>query len=176
MESRNRDVAQVPSTVTVAAGSTTATFTIQTSSVNSSTQVIISAEYLGVQKLVTLTVGPPTLEPKFTVTSSSLGENACKVTNSSGSLDCTLDASASRGQIEQYLWTYTVDDDDAEDNPRSAITTPEVDCGLLDDQTLDSEGRFNMTIALRLRGRDGTTSSAVSKTVKITPDGYCSYD
>jgi hypothetical protein len=60
LSSSNTGVAQVPSSVTVAAGATTATFSVTTTPVSSSTSVTITGKY-GVNKTANMTVTPPTL-------------------------------------------------------------------------------------------------------------------
>ena len=59
LTSSNTAAAQVPASVTVAAGETTATFTVTTSPVASNTSVTISALYNGVTRTATLTVTTP---------------------------------------------------------------------------------------------------------------------
>jgi hypothetical protein len=49
-------VATVPSSVTVSAGQTSASFTVRTQRVSSNTNVVISATYNGTTKQATLTV------------------------------------------------------------------------------------------------------------------------
>jgi hypothetical protein len=58
LSSSDTSVAAVPSSVTVAAGATSATFTISTGSVSASTMITISASYAGVTKAASLTVNP----------------------------------------------------------------------------------------------------------------------
>src|SRR5947208_1836781 len=58
LSSRDTSVATVPSSVTVAAGATSATFTVRTSAVSESTTVIISASYASLTKTASLTVNP----------------------------------------------------------------------------------------------------------------------
>jgi hypothetical protein len=58
LSSSNTSVATVPSSVTVAAGATSATFTVATSAVSASTVVTISASYAGGTKMASLTVNP----------------------------------------------------------------------------------------------------------------------
>jgi hypothetical protein len=58
LSSNNTSAAQVPSTVTVSSGATTATFTVTTSSVSSVTTVTLTASYNGGNKTATLTVNP----------------------------------------------------------------------------------------------------------------------
>ena len=59
LSSSNAAVAQVPSSVTVAAGASSASFTVSTSVVTASTTVNISATYNGVSRSASLTVTPP---------------------------------------------------------------------------------------------------------------------
>jgi hypothetical protein len=59
MLSSNSVVASVPSSVTVLAGASSATFTVSTSAVTISTPVTISASYAAVTKTASLTVAPP---------------------------------------------------------------------------------------------------------------------
>jgi hypothetical protein len=58
LASANGSAANVPPSVTVAAGATLATFPIQAGTVSSNTQVAVTARYDGVQKSATLTVTP----------------------------------------------------------------------------------------------------------------------
>lgn len=63
LSSSNTAVAQVPSSVTVPAGVTTATFTVSTSAVSTSTAITISAVYAGTTRTATLNVGPAAPPP-----------------------------------------------------------------------------------------------------------------
>jgi len=63
LSSANSAVASVPASVNVAAGASSANFTINTSNVSASTPVTISASYSGVTKNTTLTVVPPGAVP-----------------------------------------------------------------------------------------------------------------
>jgi hypothetical protein len=58
LTSSNTSVAQVPSSITIPAGSTNANFAITTSSVTAATPVTVSAVYGGVTKTTILTVNP----------------------------------------------------------------------------------------------------------------------
>jgi hypothetical protein len=59
LSSSSTSTATVPATVTVAAGASSAPFTVNTSAVTTSTPVIISASYAGTTKTASLTVAPP---------------------------------------------------------------------------------------------------------------------
>ncbi|PYV11686.1 MAG: hypothetical protein DMG23_03555 [Acidobacteria bacterium] len=61
LSSSNTGAATVPSNVTVPAGATSATFTVSTSPVSSSTSVAISGSYNGSTRTASLTVTPPTV-------------------------------------------------------------------------------------------------------------------
>ena len=108
LTSDNPSVAKVPSTVTVAGGSRTGTFVIDTSTVTASTNVRITASYAGAAMSTTLTVTPPGLLASFVVRSPTKGTGACAVDGQTQELDCVLDASASQGFISSYIWTYTM--------------------------------------------------------------------
>jgi thermitase len=58
LSSSNTNVATVPSTVTVPAGATSATFTVSTRAVSSATSVTITASAGGISRTATLTVNP----------------------------------------------------------------------------------------------------------------------
>jgi len=62
LASSNTTVATVPSSVTIPAGASSATFTVATNAVNVLTNVVISAVYGGVSQSATLTVTPPSAD------------------------------------------------------------------------------------------------------------------
>ncbi|MEJ7615400.1 MAG: hypothetical protein WKF30_00165 [Pyrinomonadaceae bacterium] len=63
LTSSNSAIAAVPASVTVAAGATSATFTITTNSVTAATSVSISASYGGITRTAPLTVNPQAAPP-----------------------------------------------------------------------------------------------------------------
>lgn len=75
LSSNNTTTAGVPSSVTVAAGATSATFTVSTSAVATSTTATISAIYGGVTKTASLTVAPAP-PPSPTVSSLTLNPSS----------------------------------------------------------------------------------------------------
>jgi len=82
LSSSDPSVATVPSSVTVAAGATSATFTVSTNAVSASTTVAISAIYAGVTKTASLTVNPAA-PPTPTLTSLALSPTSVTGGNSS---------------------------------------------------------------------------------------------
>ena len=99
LSSNNTTAARVPSSVTVAAGATSATFTVSTSAVAASTTVSISAAYGGVTRSVSLTVTPA---PPPAPTLSSLTLNPANVfggQSSTGTVTLTGLAPAGGAQV-----------------------------------------------------------------------------
>ena len=66
LSSSNTGVASVPSSVTVPAGATSASFTVTTTAVSTSTSVTISGSYGGATQTATLTVNPGAVPPSIT--------------------------------------------------------------------------------------------------------------
>jgi len=95
LSSSNTTVAQVPSSVTVAAGATSATFSVSTSAVAASTTVTISGTYSGATRSASLTVTPASPPPP---TLSSLSLNPTSVTGGNSSTGTvTLSGAAPAG-------------------------------------------------------------------------------
>jgi len=100
LSSSNTTAANVPASVTVAAGGTSATFTVSTSAVASSTTITISAVYSGVTKSASLTLAPappppPTLSSLTLSPSSVIGG----LGSSTGTVTLTGPAPAGGAQI-----------------------------------------------------------------------------
>jgi hypothetical protein len=99
LSSNNTTVARVPSSVMVAAGATSATFTVSTSAVASSTTVTISGTYGGATRSASLTVAPAPPPPP---TLSSLTLNPANVfggQSSTGTVTLTGPAPAGGAQV-----------------------------------------------------------------------------
>jgi hypothetical protein len=97
LSSSNTTAAQVPANASVAAGATSATFTITTSAVTSSTNSIITASYNGTSQTATLTVLPQTKVSSLTLNPVSVVGG----TNSQGTV--TLNVAAPTGGISVAL-------------------------------------------------------------------------
>jgi hypothetical protein len=91
--SSNTAVAPVPANVTIAAGTTSGTFTIATSSVAAPTSVTISATYEGVTKAAALTVTPPSQLATLTVTAS--GRSGERVTSNPAGINVNVGSTGS---------------------------------------------------------------------------------
>ena len=101
LSSSNTAVARVPSSVTVAAGATSATFMVSSSAVAASTTVTISATYSGATRSASLTVTPASPPPP---TLSSLSLNPASVTGGNSSTGTvTLSGPAPSGGTQVTL-------------------------------------------------------------------------
>lgn len=177
LSSSNTEAARVPATVTVAAGSTTATFQVDTSTLSTRATVTLTATYASISKTATLTVTLPTPRASFTVSSASRGANACKVIDAGEAVDCRLDASASSGTIASWIWVLAATERSQINKPQPELFDPQIPgCKFVQgaSYTIDDQGRYlNMTVTLEVQDRDGTTSAAVSRTVKLYTDDLC---
>ena len=176
LETNNPDVAKVPANVSIAAGATTATFTIETSTVRTPTTVVIEAKYLGVAARADLVVTPPGVNASFRVVSPSRGDDVCVITDATGAVDCVFDASRSTGFVT-YRWTLTMGSNELTINqPEGApVFTPATTCSFLAGGSLSSEGTVPMGVALQVRDRQGNTSTTGPRTISVVPGGLCGY-
>jgi hypothetical protein len=175
LQSSNTDVAKVPSNVTVAAGATTGTFIVDTSTTGRAVDVTITASYAGVTRTVVLQVVPPPLEPRFNVASASQGNDACAIVNGAGAVDCQLDASPSGGFPVQFHWNLRIGSHELSYNTDNPVSTPPTDCGFLEGGTSSGSGIVPMEVSLRIEDRSENRSSAVAKTVNVYTNGRCGY-
>jgi hypothetical protein len=177
LESSHPGVATVPANVSVAAGETTNSFAIDTSTIRSPTAVTISARYEGVTVTALLNVLPPTLVPRFSVASTSRGNDACVITAPAGTLDCQFDASGSSGFIAVYRWTLSVGSKELAltQTEGTPVFTPLTDCTFLSGGSVASDGTLAMPVVLRLEDRQGNVTSPFQRTVTLYPNGQCGY-
>ena len=171
------DVARVSAaTITIAEGATSGTFNIDAATIATTQTTAIDATYAGVRKSATLTVRPPALVARFTVTSTAEGADKCKITDSDGTLDCTLDATSSDGLVSRYEWTYTVAGRSVQDHAVDKTRSPDTDCSLFGDvSSKDTLETVSMTVQLIVAAADGTKSSAASKNVTVVASSRCGF-
>lgn len=176
LETNNPDVAKVPANVSIAAGATTATFTIETSTVRTPTTVVIEAKYLGVAARADLVVTPPGVSASFRVVSPSRGDDFCVITDATGAVDCVFDASRSTGFVT-YRWTLTMGSTELTINqPEGApVFTPATTCSFLAGGSVNSDGTVTMGVTLQVRDRQGNTSTTGPRNISVVPGGLCGY-
>jgi hypothetical protein len=179
LESSNVDAARVPSSVTIPAGATTATFTVTTPTVATRVNVTITASYAGVERTASLTVTLPTPRASFTVTSPSRGADVCELINGGRQLDCRLDGRGSCGVIVRWSWVLTVQERILTLRADGIFAEIDSDCRLVNgaNSSADSDDQryVNMTIALEVTDRDGTQSSPTTRTVRLYTNGNCGF-
>src|SRR5688572_13245024 len=90
LSNNNPGVASVPSSVTVAAGTSNTTFAIGTASVTSSTSVTISGAYGGVSRTATLTLTPAASADTVAVQRAEFSSGQLRVEAASTSSTATL--------------------------------------------------------------------------------------
>jgi hypothetical protein len=93
LSSSRPTVASVPSSVTIPAGATSATFNVTTTGVTATTAVTISAAYSGVTRTATLTVTPPSQPATLTVTAT--GRSGQRITSSPAGITVNVGSSGS---------------------------------------------------------------------------------
>lgn len=173
LESKDTDIVKVPATVTVPVGATSATFTVDTATVPTTVGVELTATYLTVSRSAMLTVRSPALEARFSVSSASQGNNACAITNSSGGVDCTLDATQSSGFIAQYLWTFKVGNNESTFVASTPTFVPPTACSQLNGGSGGATVEFQLSLVLE--DRAGNKGRATSATITLHTNGRCGY-
>ena len=162
--------------ITIAAGATSGTFNIDAPTISTTQTTTIDAVYAGVRKTAVLTVRPPTLVARFTATSTAEGTDKCKITDSDGTLDCTLDATSSEGFISRYDWTYTVAGRSVQDSGVDKTRVPDTDCSLYTDvSSKDTLETVTMSVQLVVASSDGTKSAATTKNVTVVASSRCGF-
>lgn len=93
LSSSNTAAANVPASVTVAAGAPTATFAVTTAAVGASTPVTISAVHNSVTRTTTLTVNPPAQTATLTVTAT--GRSGERITSNPAGINVLVGSTGS---------------------------------------------------------------------------------
>jgi len=181
LASSNTTVARVSANVTVPAGSRTATFTIDTSTVVGPTAVVITASYNGASMSATLTVSTGSVNAGFVVRSASRGAGACVVEPDAVDFDCVLDGSQSSGSISAWIWTYTMGTSTLGHTTNTANSHPQIatKCAFLSTATggdaANGEKYLNMSVTLQVRDFSGNLSNTVQQAVKVYPNKECGF-
>lgn len=181
LKSGNPSVARVPASVTVAPGSRSVTFLVETATVVVPTSVTLTATYGGTSMTATLTVTPPALVASFVVRSRTRGAGACAAGDNQ-ELDCVFDGSASQGFISTYLWTHTMGTTTQRQTaaaPNAAISPQGTGCDLYQQGTGgdDSNGNryLRMEVTLQVRDAAGVVSDFVRQPVRVYPNRQCGF-
>ena len=180
LNSSNVGLVQVPASVTVLAGQTSVNFRVTTSTTSTQSAATVTATYNATQRTANVSVLPPTLEVNYSVTSPTRGSDACILGPEVDIADCQLDASASKGFIDRYTWSYWVVEGRptgfSTSEPRSSLRN-DLKCPFFEgarDQT-DAQGNryFPMTVELVVQDRLGARSAPGRRTVRMYPNRFC---
>jgi hypothetical protein len=176
LESSN-GIAKVPASVTVPAGQTTATFVVDTGTVDARIDLTISATYLDVTRTVQLSVLLPRPRASFTVTSPAFGQDVCVLIEKGLELDCRLDGKGSDGRLVRWSWLL-----EARDKIRTERSDPvfaEIDttCRFVEGASTgtDSNGIYvDMKIQLEVTDKEGDQNTA-ERLVKLYTNNNCGF-
>jgi hypothetical protein len=173
------DPVTVPASVTVPAGSTSATFSIFTRAVGGTIAGTISGSYGGASASAVLSVTRPTVATaSFGVTGPTLTET-CTLANNGNTIDCTFNGSTSTapGTIIAWDWSYSVATTFKQTTPGPVLTMPSVNCSLLPLPPLPpGDPWFTMIVTLKIHDDLGNVSEeAVHTGVRLLPLGMCGF-
>ena len=175
------DPVTVPTTVTVPAGSTSATFTIETRAVAGMLTSTITGVYGGASQSVVLSVTPviaTAATATFGVTGAS-GSDTCQLINNGTSLDCFFDGSTSTapGTIVAWAWSYTVATTISITTTGPRLAIPTANCAFVPSPPLPvGTTSFPMTVKLTIRDSLGNVSAeAVHSGARVLPQGVCGF-
>ena len=168
-----------PTTITVPAGATSATFAVLTRAVGGTIPGTIAAAYAGRTLSAQLFVTKPTTATAiFGVTGPTMTET-CTLSNNGMTLDCTFDGSESTapGTIVAWDWTFGVATVVAITTTGPVLSMPAVDCSLVPPPPLPSgQSWLTMPVTLRVRDDAGNVSDvAVHRDTRLFPQGSCGY-
>lgn len=171
--------ATVTATVTVPAGATTATFTVLTRVVASTTTATIRGSYGGGSASTVLTVGAPTVATASFGVSGTDSTDTCVMINGGNNLECTFNGTTSTapGTITAFDWTYTVARTIAQTTTGPILTNPASSCSFLPPPPMPAGSTsFPLTVTLQIHDSLGNVSSVkVDSGARVLPGGNCGF-
>jgi hypothetical protein len=174
------DPVTVPASVTVPAGSFSATFTISTRAVGGTLSGTITGTYSGTSKSAVLAVTrPTTATASFGVTGPSETET-CELSNLGSTLNCTFNGSTSTapGTITEWDWTYGLTTSLAQATTTAVLSNPPFSCNMIPTPLMPGAGNASLTMTVSLKVRDdaGNVSAVVTDVgVRLLPQHNCGY-
>jgi hypothetical protein len=172
------DPVTVPASVTVPAGSASATFTISTRAVGGTISATISGSYGGASASAGLSVTKSTVATASFGVSGPTESETCTLTNNGNTLNCTFDGSTSGapGTIIAWDWSYGVATTFAQTTSGPVLTMPSVNCNLLPPPFPPGEPWFTMIVTLKVHDDLGNVSAVVTDNgVRLLPQGVCGF-
>jgi len=173
----NNGAAKVPASVTVQAGQLSATFLVDTATVDTRADATITASYGGETRTVQLSVLLPRPKAIFTVTSPQYGKDACVLIESGLELDCRLDGKPSEGRLVRWRWELEAQEKIRAERSDPAFNEIDTKCSLVsgDSSATDSNGTYvDLKITLEVTDKDGDRDQT-DRTVKLYTNGNCGF-
>jgi hypothetical protein len=173
------DPAKVPSSVTVPAGSASATFTVTTRLVGGAMSADVTGSYGGASATATLAVTPPVVATaRFGVRGPSESDS-CTLIDEGKTLTCTFDGTTSTapGTIVAWDWSYGVAGMFTQTTSGPVLTMPVVNCSLLPPPPFpDGPQWFTMVVTLKIHDNMGNVSAEAANTgVRVIPKDVCGF-
>jgi hypothetical protein len=165
--------------VLVAAGSSSATFTVFTHSVGGTVENTISGSYGGGSASAVLSVTRTTVAiASFGVTGATESDT-CSLTNGGSTLECTFDGSTSMapGTIVAWDWTFGVSGTFTTSSAGPILSLPATGCSLLPPASAPHDyAWFPLTVTLTVRDSLGNVSAqATNRSARVFPNGMCGF-
>ncbi len=173
------DPVNVPSSVTVPAGSASATFTVTTKPVGGAVSTAVTGSYGGASASAPLAVTPPTAATaRFGVRGPTESET-CTLTDDGKTLNCVFDGSTSTapGTIVAWEWSYGVAGMFTQTTSGPVLSMPSVNCSLLPPPPFPEGPQwFTMVVTLKIHDSLGNVSAeAVNRGVRVIPKDVCGF-
>jgi hypothetical protein len=173
------DPVTVPASVSVPAGSASATFAISTRAVGGTISSTITGTYGGASASAVLSVTRPAVATANFGVTGPTETDTCTLTNSGNTLNCTFNGSTSTapGAIIAWDWSYGVATTFAQTTFGPVLTMPNVNCSLMPPPPLPPGNQwFAMTVTLKIHDNLGNVSAEVTDSgVRLLPQGVCGF-
>jgi hypothetical protein len=179
----SNDPVTVPPSVTVPAGQTIASFTVNTRAVGgafNNVPIIATTGALSAQATLTVTPIPPSAPVARFGISGPSGVSTCKLINGGNTFDCQFDGSASTpspgATVNLWTWAYTVAGTMTESSS-NPVLTPSPGCTMMPPASSAPPGAtsLQMTVTLTVRDSAGLTSQGLTASVRVLPNMNCGY-
>jgi len=172
----------IPDTVTVAAGGTSATFTVRTRLVGGTIPGTVTASYGGGSASATVSVTKPTVATGSFGITGPTETDTCTMTNGGNTLNCTFNGTTSTapGNIVAWDWSYRVGTMAplTQTTSSAILALPAANCGWLPAPPLPAGGNQWLTLIVTLKVHDdlgNVSAEAVNNGARVIPLGVCGY-
>ena len=174
------DPVKVPASVTVPAGSASATFTVTTRLVGGAVSADVTGSYGGASASATLAVTPPAVATARFGVRGPTESDSCTLIDEGKTLTCTFDGTTSTapGTIVAWDWSYGVAGMFSQTTSGPVLTMPAVNCSLLPPPPFPAGGPdwFTMVVTLKIHDNLGNVSAeAVNRGVRVIPKDVCGF-